>query len=133
MLIHHLTARAYDLRLDEAPVVAAPTAEKSEIKKRQEDPEARRLGRYGLGLGVEQAEMGAPEPAVTDNASMEALIPEKNAQREPQQIGLPGMAKPKGTAPQAFSAEETATQAEKPFATVLTRSEERRVGKECRR
>ena len=35
-------------------------------------------------------------------------------------MGFPGMGKPKGPAPQAFSEEERATQEEKPFATVLT-------------
>jgi hypothetical protein len=60
------------------------------------------------------------EDTQTDNAGLEAAIPEKDAQREPVQMGLPGMAKPKGTKPQAFSEEEIAAQEDKPFDTVLT-------------
>jgi hypothetical protein len=52
-------------------------------------------------------------------AELESLVPEKKSQREPEQMGFPGMGKPKGVAPQAFSEEEIASQ-EKPFATVLT-------------
>ena len=51
---------------------------------------------------------------------LEAAVPEKKTQREPEQIGFPGMGKPKGKAPEAFSEEELAGQAEKPFATTLT-------------
>jgi hypothetical protein len=53
-------------------------------------------------------------------AELEAQVPEKKTQREPQQMSFPGMGKPKGAAPQAFSEEEIAAQEEKPFATVLT-------------
>jgi hypothetical protein len=60
------------------------------------------------------------EDTQTDNAGLESAIPEKDAQREPVQMGLPGMAKPKGTKPQAFSEEEIAAQEDKPFDTVLT-------------
>jgi hypothetical protein len=60
------------------------------------------------------------EDTQTDNAGLESAIPEKDTQREPVQMGLPGMAKPKGTKPQAFSEEEVAAQEDKPFDTVLT-------------
>jgi hypothetical protein len=60
------------------------------------------------------------EDTQTDNAGLESAIPEKDTQREPVQMGLPGMAKPKGTKPQAFSEEEIAAQEDKPFDTVLT-------------
>jgi hypothetical protein len=60
------------------------------------------------------------EPASADNAAMEALIPEKKDTRQPEQPSFPGMGKPKGAAPQAFSEEELARQQEKPFATKLT-------------
>jgi hypothetical protein len=60
------------------------------------------------------------EDTQTDNAELESAIPEKDTQREPVQMGLPGMAKPKGTKPQAFSEEEIAAQEDKPFDTVLT-------------
>ena len=39
---------------------------------------------------------------------------------EPEQASFPGMGKPKGKAPEAFSEEELAAQEEKPFATKLT-------------
>jgi hypothetical protein len=60
------------------------------------------------------------EDTQTDNAGLESAIPERDTQREPVQMGLPGMAKPKGTKPQAFSEEEIAAQEDKPFDTVLT-------------
>lgn len=50
---------------------------------------------------------------------LEAQVPEKKAQREPEQMSFPGMGKPKGKAPEAFSEEELAAQEEKPFATKL--------------
>jgi len=85
----NLINRAYDIRLAEAPVVEAEPV-------------------------IQQ-----PESQKKELRSIESLIPEKKAQREPEQIGFPGMGKPKGAAPQAFSEEEIASQ-EKPFATVLT-------------
>jgi len=45
---------------------------------------------------------------------LEAQVPEKKVQREPEQMGFPGMGKPKGKAPEAFSEEELAGQ-EAPF------------------
>jgi hypothetical protein len=71
----------------------------------------------------------AEEPVVAEEttaqpegqtAELETLVPEKKTTREPEQMGFPGMGKPKGPAPKAFSEEELATQEEKPFATVLT-------------
>lgn len=59
-------------------------------------------------------ETGVEPSAPAENAEMEALIPEKKTRREPEQIGFPGMGKPKGKAPQAFSEEELAGQ-EAPF------------------
>ena len=104
-----LINRAYDIRLAEEPV-AEKASEATESPKWQDDAEARAL----------VAEMGAtPEAAPTDNTKLESLIPEKKSQRVPEQMGFPGMGKPKGAAPQAFSEEELASQ-EKPFATVLT-------------
>jgi hypothetical protein len=85
----NLINRAYDIRLAEEPVVEA------------------------------EPEVQASEEQKKELRSIESLIPEKKAQREPQQMGFPGMGKPKGAAPQAFSEEEIASQ-EKPFATVLT-------------
>ena len=58
--------------------------------------------------------------APAQNQAMESLIPEKKAQREPEQPSFPGMGKPKGKAPEAFSEAELAQQEEKPFATKLT-------------
>ena len=61
--------------------------------------------------------------APAQNQSMEALIPERKDTRTPEQPSFPGMGKPKGPAPQAFSEEELAGQAqrdEKQFPTVLT-------------
>ena len=72
---------------------------------------------YDLRLAEAEA---TPTDTEADNAALEAAIPEKGARREPVQMGLPGMAKPKGMQPQAFSEEEVAAQEEKPFDTVLT-------------
>jgi len=72
---------------------------------------------YDLRLAGEPAPV-TPEvepSAPAENAAMEAAVPEKEAQREPEQMGFPGMGKPKGKAPEAFSEEELAGQAEKPF------------------
>jgi hypothetical protein len=85
----NLINRAYDIRLTEAPAVEA------------------------------EPEVQAPKTQKKELRSIESLIPEKKLQREPQQMGFPGMGKPKGVAPQAFSEKELASQ-EKPFATVLT-------------
>lgn len=85
----NLINRAYDIRLAEEPV-----AETEPV--------------------VQQSELQKKELR-----SIESLIPEKKLQRDPEQMGFPGMGKPKGAAPQAFSEEELASQ-EKPFATVLT-------------
>jgi hypothetical protein len=78
---------------------------------------------YDIRLAEEPVAETAPEveqePASADNAAMESLIPEKKTQRVQEQPSFPGMGKPKGAAPQAFSEEELASQ-EKPFATVLT-------------
>lgn len=82
--------RAYDIRLSEAPVVEAEVA------------------------------VGQPEAQKKELRSLESLVPEKAAKREPEQMGFPGMGKPKGAAPQAFSEEELAAREEKPFSTVLT-------------
>jgi hypothetical protein len=80
----NLINRAYDIRLAEAPVAEA------------------------------EAAVQAPESQKKELRSIESLIPEKKSQREPEQMGFPGMGKPKGAAPQAFSEEELASQ-EKPF------------------
>jgi hypothetical protein len=85
----NLINRAYDIRLAEEPVAEA------------------------------EAAVQPPEAQEEELQSIESLIPEKKSQREPEQMGFPGMGKPKGAAPQAFSEEEIAVQ-EKPFATVLT-------------
>tara|TARA_B110000503_G_scaffold19063_1_gene28351 strand:- start:39 stop:6650 length:6612 start_codon:yes stop_codon:yes gene_type:complete len=66
---------------------------------------------------VEDVQVGDTQ---TDNAGLEAAIPEKDTQREPVQMGLPGTAKPKGTKPQAFSEDEIVAQDEIAFDTVLT-------------
>jgi hypothetical protein len=84
-----LINRAYDIRLAEEPAVEAEPV------------------------------IEASEEQKKELQSIESLIPEKKSQREPEQMGFPGMGKPKGAAPQAFSEEEIAAQ-EKPFATVLT-------------
>ena len=63
------------------------------------------------------AEPAAPEvepSAPAQNQAMEALIPEKKTGRVQEQPSFPGMGKPKGPAPQAFSDEELAGQ-EAPF------------------
>ena len=69
------------------------------------------------------AEPVAPEvepSAPAQNQAMEALIPEKKTGRVQEQPSFPGMGKPKGAAPQAFSEEELAGQEAAPFGTVLT-------------
>ena len=86
----NLINRAYDVRLAEAPVVEAEPV------------------------------VQEPESQKKELRSIESLIPEKKTEREPEQMGFPGMGKPKGAAPQAFSEEEIASQEEKPFATVLS-------------
>jgi hypothetical protein len=71
---------------------------------------------------VKAAEPVAPEvepSAPAQNQAMEALIPEKKTGRVQEQPSFPGMGKPKGAAPQAFSDEELEGQAA-PFGTVLT-------------
>jgi len=68
----------------------------------------------------EPTEFGIEPSAPAENAAMESLIPEKKTQRPPEQPSLPGMGKPKGKAPEAFSEAELAQQEEKPFATKLT-------------
>ena len=84
------------------------TEREQELVKRSEDFKA--------------AEPVAPEvepSAPAQNKSMEALIPEKKTGRVQEQPSFPGMGKPKGAAPQAFSEEELEGQAA-PFGTVLT-------------
>ena len=69
------------------------------------------------------AEPVAPEiepSAPAQNQAMEALIPEKKTERVQEQPSFPGMGKPKGAAPQAFSEEELEGQEAAPFGTVLT-------------
>lgn len=90
----NLINKAYDIRLLEEPEAVA-----------EEEVEA------------------VPEPkgAKKELRSLESLIPEKKApQREPEQMSFPGMGKPKGKAPEAFSEAELAQQEERPFATKLT-------------
>jgi hypothetical protein len=83
-------------------------------------PREKKLIQRAYDLRLAEAE-AAPTDTQADNAALEAAIPEKGARREPVQMGLPGMAKPKGTQqPEAFSEEEIAAQEEKPFDTVLT-------------
>lgn len=92
------------------------------------EPTAREQNLIQRATDLRLAEKPAPEPTVTEgeplpatpaeNAAMEAAIPERKAKREPEQMGFPGMGKPKGPAPQAFSEEEEAGQAAR-FATVL--------------
>jgi hypothetical protein len=79
-----LINRAYDIRLAEEPVAEA------------------------------EVEVQQPESQKKELRSIESLIPEKKSQRVPEQMGFPGMGKPKGAAPQAFSEEELASQ-EQPF------------------
>jgi hypothetical protein len=84
------------------------TEREQELVKRSEDFKA--------------AEPVAPEvepSAPAQNQAMEALIPEKKTGRVQEQPSFPGMGKPKGPAPQAFSDEELEGQAA-PFGTVLT-------------
>ena len=80
----NLINRAYDIRLAEEPVAEA------------------------------EQEVQATEGQKKELRSIESLIPEKKTQRAQEQMGFPGMGKPKGAAPQAFSEEELASQ-EKPF------------------
>jgi hypothetical protein len=77
-----------------------------------------------LRLAEKPAPEAAPAPEVepsapAENVAMEAAIPERKARREPEQMGFPGMGKPKGAKPEAFSEEEQAGQ-EVRYATVLT-------------
>lgn len=84
------------------------TEREQELVKRSEDFKA--------------AEPVAPEvepSAPAQNQAMEALIPEKKTGRVQEQPSFPGMGKPKGAAPQAFSDEELEGQAAS-FGTVLT-------------
>ena len=84
------------------------TEREQELVKRSEDFKA--------------AEPVAPEvepSAPAQNQAMEALIPEKKTGRVQEQPSFPGMGKPKGPAPQAFSDEELEGQAAS-FGTVLT-------------
>lgn len=67
---------------------------------------------------VEEEVEAVPEAkgAKKELRSLESLIPEKKAPtREPAQMSFPGMGKPKGKAPEAFSEAEMAQQEEKPF------------------
>jgi len=87
------------------------TEREQELVKRSDDFKA-----------AEPAPPVAPEiepSAPAQNKSMEALIPEKKTGRVQEQPSFPGMGKPKGPAPQAFSDEELEGQAA-PFGTVLT-------------
>jgi hypothetical protein len=86
----------------------ALTEREQELVKRSEDFKA--------------AEPATPEvepSAPAQNQAMEALIPEKKTGRVQEQPSFPGMGKPTGPAPQAFSDEELEGQAA-PFGTVLT-------------
>jgi hypothetical protein len=69
---------------------------------------------YDIRLAEEPVVEAEPEVQASEEQaelqSIESLMPEKKAQREPQQMGFPGMGKPKGAAPQAFSEEEIASQ-----------------------
>lgn len=72
---------------------------------------------------VEEEVEPVPEPkgAKKELRALESLIPEKKAPaREPEQMSFPGMGKPKGRTPEAFSDAELAQQEEKPFATKLS-------------
>jgi len=76
-----------------------------------------------VGGEVEGEVETIPEPkgAKKELRTLESLIPEKGeARRESGQMSFPGMGKPKGAKPQAFSEEELAAQEEKPFATKLS-------------
>lgn len=77
---------------------------------------------YDVRLAEEPAPVQEPTIAQPKGQveELEAQVPEKKAQREPEQMSFPGMGKPKGKAPEAFSEEELAAQEEKPFATKLT-------------
>ena len=83
-----LINRVYDLRLAEEPVVEPIAAEPTTDAQKKE------------------------------LRTLESLVPEKKTQREPEQLGFPGIGKRE--APQAFSEEELAGQQEKPFSTLLT-------------
>ena len=85
-----------------------------ELVKRSDD--------FKAAKPAEPAPPVAPEVAPSapaQNQAMEALIPEKKTGRVQEQPSFPGMGKPKGPAPQAFSDEELEGQAA-PFGTVLT-------------
>jgi hypothetical protein len=87
------------------------TEREQELIKRSEDFKA-----------AEPAPPVTPEvepSAPAQNQAMETLIPEKKTGRVQEQPSFPGMGKPKGPAPQAFSDEELEGQAA-PFSTVLT-------------
>ena len=75
-------------------------------------------------LRLAEAPVPVQEPVIEQPAGqveeLEAQIPEKRAKAAPQQLTFPGMAKPKGKAPEAFSEEEVAAQEEAPFTTMLT-------------
>lgn len=90
-----------------------PTAREQNLIQRATDL---RLAEKPAPAGAPAVEEGEPLPAApAENAAMEAAIPERKAKREPEQMGFPGMGKPKGPAPQAFSEEELAAQKEQPF------------------
>lgn len=77
---------------------------------------------YDIRL-LEEPAPAAPEvepSAPSELAELEAAVPEKKTTREPEQLAFPGMGKPKGAKPEAFSEAELAQQEEKPFATKLT-------------
>lgn len=62
---------------------------------------------------AEEAVIEQPKGQVEE---LEALVPEKKApKREPEQMSFPGMGKPKGKTPEAFSESELAQREEKPF------------------
>lgn len=66
-------------------------------------------------------EEAAVEPsAPAENAPMEALIPEKTTERQPEQLGFPGMRKPKGMKAEPVTEEAVTPEEEKPFATTLS-------------
>lgn len=117
------------LPIVEAPDVNIPKLFATELKRNGLVPEGaeavltareKKLIQRAYDLRLAEAE-AAPTDTQADNAALEAAIPEKGARREPVQMGLPGMAKPKGMQqPEAFSEEDIAAQEEKPFDTVLT-------------
>jgi len=90
------------------------TEREQELIKRAED--------FKAAEPVEPDKPVTPEvepSAPAQNQAMEALIPEKKTGRVQEQPSFPGMGKPKGAAPQAFSDEELEGQTA-PFGTVLT-------------